>query len=138
MAEKNEVCESFNRLFWHDSKLRAFHLFHRDDVDDLVMDIELISGVERKHVPMAIVFEAIAFFICDMDVDGKRVCSDDISSAGCYAESDLKTEIQKERLQYEPDSLRDYFHFSFSLCPPGGSINVIAAGFKLVPSAPEP
>src|SRR5260370_5875960 len=41
------------------------------------------------------------------------------------------TKVQKERLQYSPDALAGYFHFSVYLIPPGGTVDVIASGFRL-------
>lgn len=120
MAASDDTCDSFNRLFWHDSKLRAVHLLHSDDVDDLVLEVDLISGAERKHTPVTVVFEDAVFLICDIDVQGKRECSDDIGSATGYAVSDLKTRIKKGRLQDSSDALRGYFHFNCWLIPPGG------------------
>jgi hypothetical protein len=119
MPTNNDTCESFNRLLWHDSKLRGIHLQHRDDFDDLVLDVDLMRASQLELTRITIVLEDVAFFICDIDVQGKRECSDDISSAECSAESDLKTRIQKERLQYSPDALKNYLHFSFYLIPPG-------------------
>src|SRR5947207_14903710 len=70
----------------------------------------------------------------DLDLQGKRDCSDDISSASCSAESEMKDRIQKERLKFSPDALRAYFHFRFYMIPPGGTLDVIAANFRLVPA----
>src|SRR5262249_8807529 len=123
---------SFNRLFWHDSKLRSVHVHHRGDVDDVILDVELRGPSTDEVTILSVVLEDAAFFICDLDLHGKRECADDISSANCSAESELKEKIQKERLKYSPDALTNYLHFRFYMIPPGGAIDVIAANFRLV------
>jgi hypothetical protein len=130
MKEQN-ASEVFNKLLWHDSKLRTFQLFRRDDGDELILEVELIHGPDRKLTPMTVVFEEIAFFICDIDVDAKRQCTDDISNAWCSPESELKT--KKKQQQLSPDELQSHFHFHLSLCPPGGSLDIIAPRFRLGP-----
>jgi hypothetical protein len=132
-ADRNDTCERFNRVLWHDSKLRALQVLHRDDVDDVVLELELRGASERDLTPMTLVLHDAVFLFCDIALQGKRECSDDISSAKCSAESDLKTKIQEDRLkwvEYSPDAMVGYFHFSFYLIPPGGTLNVIAAGFR--------
>ena len=71
------------------------------------------------------------FFFSDIDLQGKRECSDDISSAKCEANTELMTKVQTERLQYSPDALAEHFHFSIYLIPPGGTVDIIASGFRL-------
>ena len=75
--------------------------------------------------------EDAVFFVSDIDLQGKRECSDDISSAKCEAKTDLTTKLQKDRLKYSPNALEGYFHFSFYLIPPGGTVDVVASGFRL-------
>ncbi len=128
---ENEVCERFNRLLWHDSKLRAFQVLRGDSVDDVVLELELRGASELELTRMTLVLEDAIFLFCDIDLQGKRECSDDISSAKCDAKTDLMARLQTERLQYSPDALAGYFHFSFYLIPPGGSMDVIASGFRL-------
>jgi hypothetical protein len=80
---------------------------------------------------MTIVFEDAVFFFSDIDLQGKRECSDDISSARCGANTDLMIKLQNDRLKDSPAALAEYLHFSFYLIPPGGSVDVIASGFRL-------
>lgn len=133
MHQSNDICESFNSLIWHDSKLRGIRICHRDDnIDDIVLDIEIRpTASELEHVPMTVVLEDVAFFICDLDVQGKRECGDDISSAKCSDQSELKTKLQEERLKSSPNALKEYFHFHFYLIPPGGTVDVLAAAFRI-------
>ena len=120
------------RLLWHDSKLRGVHVQHRGDVDDVILHVELRGPSTAEFATLSVVLEDAAFFICDLDLHGKRECSDDISSANCSAESELKEKIQKERLKFSPDALKDYLHFRFYMIPPGGAMDVIAANFRLI------
>jgi len=126
----NEISERFNRIVWHDSKLRALQVLHREDVDDVVFELELRGSAESALARSILVLHDAVFLICDVDLQGKRECSDDISSAKCYSESNLKTKIQEERLKHSPGALNGYFHFSFYLIPPGGTVDVIAASFS--------
>jgi hypothetical protein len=80
---------------------------------------------------MAVVLEDPLFFFSDIDLQGKRECSDDISSAKCEAKTDLMEKVQRERLHYTPNALAEYSHFSIYLIPPGGTVDVIASGFRL-------
>jgi hypothetical protein len=45
---------------------------------------------------MTVVFEDAVFFFSDIDLQGKRECSDDISSAKCGANTDLMIRLQNE------------------------------------------
>jgi hypothetical protein len=80
---------------------------------------------------MTVVLEDAVFFLSDIDLQGKRECADDISSAKCESKTDLTTKLQKDRLKYSRNALEGYFHFSFYLIPPGGAFDVVASGFRL-------
>jgi hypothetical protein len=132
---KDRLCESFNKLAWHDSKLRGAHVQHKNDIDEIVLDVEMRGLSEAGLTPAKVVFEDVAFVFCDLDLQGKRQGADDISSAKCYAESELKSKIQKDRLQFAPGALESYVHFNFYLVPPFGTIDIIAANFRVVVTA---
>ena len=128
--ERNDICESFNRMVWHYSELRGIHIQHREDVDDVVLEIALREDAsERPPIPIKLVLEDVAFVLCDLDLQFKRQCVDAISDATCKAESELKDRIEKERLKFSPNALKNYFHFRFYLVPPAGTLDVLAAGF---------
>ncbi len=127
----DNVSESFNRLIWHDSKLRSLRILRNDDLDEVLLDVELRGMPGQELTPMTVVLENAVFFFSDIDLQGKRECSDDISSAKCEAKTDLMIKLQNERLKYSPDALAGYFHFSVYLIPPGGTVDVIASGFRL-------
>jgi hypothetical protein len=129
MSENVE--ESFNRLHWHDSKLRSLRIRRNDDLDEVLLDLELRGVSEQELTPMTLVFQDAVFFFCDVDLQGKRECSDDISGGTCEANSELMTKLQNERLKYSPNALSGYFHFSVYLIHPGGTVEVIASGFRL-------
>jgi len=125
------ISESFNRLIWHDSKLRALRIIRRDDVDEIVLDVELRGMPGKELTPMTVVLEDAVFFFGDIDPQGKRECADDISSAECECKTDLMIKLQNERLKHSPDALAGYFHFRVYLIPPGGNLDIIASGFRL-------
>jgi hypothetical protein len=124
------MSESFNRLLWHDSKLRSLRIVRRDERDEVALEVELRGMPEQELTPVTIVLEDAVFFFSDIDLQGKRECSDDISSAKCEAKTDLMTKLHDERLKYSRDALVGYFHFSIYLIPPGGTVDVIASGFR--------
>jgi hypothetical protein len=125
------IPDSFNRLLWHDSKLRSVHIFHKDDLDEvsLSVDIRGIHGQDLASVTIS--FQDSVFFFGDLDLQGKRECSDDISSATCNGETELLARLQNDRLRYSPNALSGYFHFSFYLIPPGGTLDIVALGFRI-------
>jgi len=131
IGERNETCEQFNRLQWHDSKLRSLRILHNNDVDEVHLEVELRGMDEEEFTPITVVLEDALFFICDVDLQGKRECSDDISSATCEAESELLNKLQMERLNSSPNSFTGYFHFQIYLIPPGGTLDIIASRFRL-------
>jgi hypothetical protein len=131
--------EAFNRLIWHDSKLRSLRIFRNaNDQDEAHLDIELRGMPDQELTPMTVVVEDAIFFLSDLDLQGKRECADDISSATCEAKTDLTTKLQKDRLRYSPNALEGYFHFRFYLIPPGGTFDVVGSGFRLEPRRTRP
>jgi hypothetical protein len=135
----DKVRESFNRLMWHDSKLRSLRILRNsDDLDEVHLDVELRGIAGQELTSMTLVLEDAIFFLSDIDLQGKRECADDISSATCEAKTDLMTKLQEDRLKHSPNALDGYFNFSFYLIPPGGTLDVVAAGFRLVPTRTAP
>lgn len=130
MKKKVDV-QSFNALAWHDSKLRSFRILRKEDTDEVRLDVELRGTDPNDLTPVTVIFEDAVFFISDIDLQGKRECADDISSAKCHPSSPLLTRLQDERLKFSPGVLAGYFHFSFYLIPPGGSIDIVAASFTM-------
>jgi hypothetical protein len=123
--------ESFNRLVWHDSKLRTLRIVrNNDDLDEVHLDVELRGAPGNELTPMTLVLQDAVFFFSDIDLQGKRECSDDISSAKCEAKTGLMIKLQNERLLHSPNVLAGYLHFSIYLIPPGGTVDVIASGFR--------
>lgn len=84
----------------------------------------------REFTPMTVALTDAIFFFRNIDLQGKRECSDDISSPKCDIKTPLMSNIQNDRLRHSPDPLAGY-HFSVSLIPPGGTLDIIASGFRL-------
>lgn len=95
------------------------------------MEIELRGVTVQELTPITVVFEDAVFFLSDICLQAKRECADHISDATCEAKSDLMTKLQDERLKYSPNFFEGYFHFNVYLIPLGGTIDVIASGFRL-------
>lgn len=130
--------ERFNSLVWHDSKLHSLRILRSNDVDEVLLDLEFRGMQGQELTPMTAILEDAVFFFSDIDLQGKRECSDDISSARCAANTDLMTKLRNERLKYSPDALAGYFHFSLYLIPPGGTLDIIASDFRLESRTKEP
>ena len=123
---------SFNRLMWHDSKLRSFRIQHNAvNLDEVHLNVELRGVSAQELTPVTIVFEDAIFFVSDIDLQGKRECADDISSATCKAKTELMIKLQNDRLKHSPGALEGYFHFSFYMIPPGGAFDIVASGFRV-------
>lgn len=126
----DRLVDSFNRMYWHDSKLLSIEINRNEDVDEVILNIEMRGVPGQVLKPIKMIFEDAVFFFSDLDLQGKRECADDISGAKCGTETALMLKLRNEKLKNSPDSLKGYFHFSIYLIPPGGSIDIIAAGFK--------
>jgi hypothetical protein len=128
----DELCERFNGLEWHDSKLRSFAVVrHDEDRDNVVLNLELRGISERELTPATLTLEDATYLRADVDLDGKSECSDDISRAVCEIESDLKKELLNSQFKYSPTALDGYYLFDIYLIPPGGRIQVFAKNFKV-------
>jgi hypothetical protein len=57
-----------------------------DDLDEVHLDVELRGMPGQELALMTVVFEDAVFFFSDIDLQGKRECADDISSAKCQAQ----------------------------------------------------
>lgn len=131
------LSDSFNRLIWHDSKLRALRILRKADLDEVHLDVDFMAMSGQEFTPLTVVLEDALFFFSDIDLQLKRECSDDISNAKCAATSDLITKLHNERLKLSPDALARYLHFRVYLIPLVGTIDVLASGFRLKERANE-
>ena len=127
----NELRDRFNKLEWHDSKLRSFAVVREDDRDNIVLHLELRGMSELEFTPAALTLEDAIYLKAEVDLDGKSQCADDISSAVCQIDSALKKELLESQLKYSPTALDGYYLFDIYLIPPGGRIQVFARNYKL-------
>jgi hypothetical protein len=123
--------QRFNAIRWHDSKLLGLSFYRADSEDRVRISVQLLG--ERDVFTRAnIVFKGSTYIVLDVDLDGKRVCADDISGAECYASSQLIRSLSERNPR---DSFEGYLHFEIYLIPPGGKINILAKDFVVEPSA---
>jgi len=139
-----DVAERFNQLSWHDSKLRGTCVQRNRErrFDEVTLDLELYSdrqpgGYKRGQATLTLVNCRYVRFT--IDLESKRLCSDDISQASCEKDSPVKSKIEEkisqEPLQIRPDRERpldEYYLFRIQLIPPGGEMIVVAKDFDLV------
>ena len=125
---KEEIISKFNGLTWHDAKLIDFS-FYRNSANENEIRMGLVFESTNGWSPLHwLTFEDSTFVNVDVDLEGKRVCSDSIASAACSEHSDWVISLS----QASPyDDFSEYLHFKISLIPPGGSINILAKSFLL-------
>ncbi len=130
---ENPTIQRFNSISWHDSKLVGFSFFKFEEEDRARLSLELL-GEDGSLTPTEIVFKECVYYQTDIYLAAKSMCSDAISSAKCYESSDWKNVIS-EPSPYDPirggRGFDDYLHFNVSLCPPGGTISILAKDFSL-------
>jgi hypothetical protein len=125
IQRENSTMQRFADIRWHDSKLLGLGFYRADSEEQVRISLELQGdgGILR---PTNMVFIGSTYIVLEVDLEGKRVCSDDISRAACYASSDWIRSLS-ERNPY--DSFEGYMHFEIVLIPPGGTINILAKDF---------
>jgi hypothetical protein len=139
-----DIPERFNKLLWHDSKLQGIRIQRRSGspFDEISLDIALYvdrqpNGYERR--PVSITFSSWRYVRMGMDLESKRLCSDDISEAWCEKDSVLKKQIE-EKISHEPMQARpekerplaEHYLFRILLITPGGEMIIVARNFELV------
>jgi hypothetical protein len=125
----NATIQRFNAIRWHDSKLLG-QSFYRADSEDRVRISLQILGEGGALTPTDIVFTGSTYVALEVDLEGKRVCADDISGAKCYASSEWIRTLSERNPH---DSFEGYLHFEIGLIPPGGTINILAKDFLFEP-----
>jgi hypothetical protein len=121
------IIRRFNSIKWHDSKLLGVS-FYRAGSEELVkISLELIEA-GRVPEPCQMIFVASTYIQLDVDLDAKRVCADDISSAECHASSEW---VRKLTEGNPHDTFEGYLHFEIGMIPPGGTINILAKDFVI-------
>ena len=125
----------FNSLIWHDSELLSLQTVRNHELDEVHLELNLRNVNGQETTPTTLVFEDAIFFFSDIDLQFKRECSDQISSARCTADLDSIRKLQAERLSNSPDALVGYLHFSIRLIPPGGTIDIVAANCSIQPQS---
>ena len=128
----NSTIQRFNAIRWHDSKLVGLCFYRAEGEERVKISLEML-GEGGALTPAEMIFKESTYVALDVDLEGKRVCSDDISSAECYASSEW-TKSLSEKSPY--DSFEGYLHFQLYLIPPGGTINVLAKDFSLEMGTP--
>ena len=130
------ICERFNDLHWHDSELIGVQVQRNENnnTDDVHLNIRLLANAQLGNYvwkKARMVIKECTILKLDLDLDGKRVCSDQIALATCAAESTLKAQIEQKQLKSEVRPLSEYLHFRILFIPPGGEINIFAKDFEL-------
>jgi hypothetical protein len=129
----DSIIERFDAIRWHDSKLLGL-CFYRTEQEEQVKVSLVLLGEGTAMTPAEGTFIDCVYVEAEVYLEAKRMCSDDISSAECYISSDWKKAVSEPGLydvirgdrRFEP-----YLRFRITMCPPGGTINILAKGFAL-------
>ncbi|MGC2420999.1 MAG: hypothetical protein WA405_05045 [Candidatus Acidiferrales bacterium] len=129
----DSVVQRFNAIRWHDSKLLGLSFYSTDSEEQVKISLQLL-GREGVLTPTEMVFKESAYIEMDVYLWAKSMCADDISDAECYASSDWKKAVS-EPSPYDVirggRQFERYLHFRISMCPPGGTINILAKDFAV-------
>jgi hypothetical protein len=130
---ENSTVQRFNSISWHDSKLVGLSFYKTEGEERVKLSLELL-GKDGSLTPAEIIFKECAYFQADVYLEAKAMCADDISGAGCYESSDWKSAVSKPSpsdVILGGRGFEEHLHFSVSMCPPGGTINILAKDFVL-------
>jgi len=140
--KKNQVCENFSKLYWHDSKLIDLHILQRseDRGYDVRLGLDLIvsfSGGKVDFSRHSAIFRDCRIIQTDLDLLGVTICGGDIASAVCYTDA---VELEKRKRAGTKDfdfpefniPLKDCLGFVIDMIHPGGKILIFAKDFELV------
>jgi hypothetical protein len=119
------IVQRFNRIRWHDSKLLGLSFYRADSEEQVKISLQLF-GEGGVFTPTEMIFRESTYVDLKVDLEGKRVCADDISGAECNASSEWIRALSE---QNPHDSFEGYLHFEIYLIPPGGKINILAKDF---------
>jgi hypothetical protein len=124
----SDVAQRFGSLPWHDSKLLGLSIHRSESEDRVAIRVSLRQPTPSNGKLVDVVFLETTYFEGTVDLEGKRVCADDISTASCRTSSPWLASLAKSNPH---DSFEGYLHFEIYLVPPGGLINILARDFAL-------
>jgi hypothetical protein len=126
--------EKFNSLRLHDSKLVGLCFYKVEGEERVKLSLELL-GNDGSLKPAEMIFKECAYFAADVFLEAKSMCADDISGAECCESSDWKKTVSKPSpfdVIQGNRHLEQHLHFSISLIPPGGTIDILAKDFEIL------
>lgn len=132
----DSIIKRFNAIRWHDSELLGLSLHREGSEEQVKLSLQLVEG--DTLAPATVTFRECVYVEAEINLPAKQMCSDAISGADCYSSSDWKNAVS-EPSPYDPirgdRQFNDYLHFKIGLCPPGGTINILAKDFVLASAA---
>lgn len=123
----DSIIQRFDAIRWHDSKLLGLSFYRANSEEQVKIFLQLLGDI-GVLTPTEIIFKGSTYVKLEVDLEGKRVCADDISDAGCRASSEW---IKTLSDQNPHDNFEGYLHFAIELIPPGGKINILAKDFAI-------
>ncbi len=132
--EPNPILTRFNAVPWHDAALTALSISYTSEEEGAENQVRLSVGLDEGARPVEVIFRDCAYIEADVYLACKTMCSDAIDDAVCYESSEWKDEVTAPG-PYDPiqggRGLDEYLHFSIYLCPPSGTIQILARDFSL-------
>ena len=133
VRSENATRQRFNSISWHDSKLVGLSFYKVEGEERVKLSLEL-PGEDGSLTPAEVIFKECVYLQADVYLEAKAMCADDIAGAGCYEVSDWKSAVSEPRpsdVILGGRGFEEHLHFSVSMCPPGGTINILARDFSL-------
>jgi hypothetical protein len=100
MDDHDNVCTRFEALLWHDSKLVGVNISRNEasQTEEITLILSMWQSNDKSLSPAKVVFKECMFVRMDMDLEGKRLCADDICTGQCVRTSEWMQMFQKKRL----------------------------------------
>ncbi len=136
----NEVAQRFSALPWHDSELLGFQVEPGSGATGAMVSFDLNLNENPNGMrPARLEFHNSRALFAEVDLLGKRLCSDQIASASCK-EADESQEAFVDRINdrfdLDPErSTAGLFLFRIALIRPGGMFLVVAENFAVTDRA---
>jgi len=139
-----QICESFNGIELHDSKLVSLRLRREQtrngaDIDNVELSLKLLrhSRGTSEYVDAVLIFKDCGALRMDLDLIGKQLCADDIASALCQSVSAMDATIAEGRSASRHNDAVGFLHYTITLIPPGGEVHIFARDNELALVPPQ-
>jgi len=143
MDSRKEICDRFNSLHWHDSKLLGVAVRETGGGEyDVRLQLDLFTDTPEglRLTSTELRFSEARVLQLDLDILGITYCGGDIGTASCEADSEVKTRLEGQLRENfdlpQPDPpLSQLCEFHIRMIHPGGMLRIFAKDFALLTGA---